>query len=103
MAKHFELAITDNSFNFSRKDTQISAEAALDGIYVVRASAAHTEGLPAGELVRAYNDRGTGCPKSPEIGAGGGPLSRARITPTTAGGTKARARDTLHRPPGNAP
>ena len=56
MAKHFELAITDDSFSFSRKEEQISAEAALDGIYVVRASAPHTTGLSAAELVGAYKD-----------------------------------------------
>jgi len=56
MAKHFELAITEDSFGFSRKEEQISAEAALDGIYVVRASAPHTEGLSAAELVGAYKD-----------------------------------------------
>jgi hypothetical protein len=56
MAKHFTLAITDDSFGFSRKEEQISAEAALDGIYVVRASAPHTTGLSAAELVGAYKD-----------------------------------------------
>jgi hypothetical protein len=56
MAKHFELTVTDDSFSFSRKDGQISAEAALDGIYVVRASAPHTEGLSAAGLVGAYKD-----------------------------------------------
>ena len=35
---------------------QVSAEAALDGIYVVRASAPHTSGLSAAELVGAYKD-----------------------------------------------
>jgi hypothetical protein len=56
MAKHFELVITDDSFSFSRKNDQIAAEAALDGIYVVRASAPHTAGLSAAELVVAYKD-----------------------------------------------
>jgi hypothetical protein len=56
MAKHFELAIGDDSFSFSRKQDKISAEAALDGIYVVRASAPHTSGLSAAELVGAYKD-----------------------------------------------
>jgi hypothetical protein len=56
MAKHFELATDDDSFSFSRKEGQISAEAALDGIYVVRASAPHTTGLSAAELVGAYKD-----------------------------------------------
>jgi transposase len=36
MAKHFELVITDASFSFHRKAAAIAAEAALDGIYVVR-------------------------------------------------------------------
>src|SRR5208283_704496 len=56
MAKHFTLAITDDSFGFSRKEGQISSEAALDGIYVVRASAPHSAGLSATELVGAYKD-----------------------------------------------
>jgi hypothetical protein len=56
MAKHFELGIDDDSFSFSRKEEQISAEAALDGIYVVRASAPHSAALPAAELVGAYKD-----------------------------------------------
>ncbi|MGH9283902.1 MAG: IS1634 family transposase, partial [Acidimicrobiales bacterium] len=38
MAKHMTLAITDTSFAFSRKDEAIAAEAALDGVYVIRAS-----------------------------------------------------------------
>ena len=56
MAKHFELGIDDDSFSFSRKEEQISAEAALDGIYVVRASAPHSAALSAAELVGAYKD-----------------------------------------------
>jgi transposase len=36
MAKHFELVITEASFSFHRKTEAIAAEAALDGIYVVR-------------------------------------------------------------------
>jgi Transposase DDE domain len=38
MAKHFDLDITDDSFSFTRKGDQIAAEAALDGIYVLRTS-----------------------------------------------------------------
>ncbi len=53
MAKHFELDIEDDAFGYRRKPESIAAEAALDGLYVVRTS------LPAGELdaegaVRAY-------------------------------------------------
>jgi hypothetical protein len=38
MAKHFTLEITDNRFGFARKAEEIAAEAALDGVYVVRTS-----------------------------------------------------------------
>ena len=53
MAKHFALTITDDSFRFTRRTREIAAEAALDGLYVVRTS------LPAETLddvgtVRAY-------------------------------------------------
>jgi hypothetical protein len=53
MAKHFALTITDASFAFARKSAEIAAEAALDGLYVVRTS------LPAAALddaatVRSY-------------------------------------------------
>ncbi len=53
MAKHFALDITDTSFSFARKTDEITVEAALDGLYVVRTS------LPAAALddtatVRSY-------------------------------------------------
>jgi len=38
MAKHFTLDIADNRFSFARRREEIAAEAALDGIYVVRTS-----------------------------------------------------------------
>src|SRR5215471_538967 len=38
MAKHFTLEIADSRFGFARKTEEIAAEAALDGIYVVRTS-----------------------------------------------------------------
>jgi len=44
MAKHFTLDITDTRFSFARKTDEITAEAALDGLYVVRTS------LPAAAL-----------------------------------------------------
>ena len=53
MAKHFALDITDTRFSFARKTSEITMEAALDGLYVVRTS------LPAAALddtatVRSY-------------------------------------------------
>ena len=38
MAKHFVLEIEDDVFSFSRDEAKIAAEAALDGIYVLRTS-----------------------------------------------------------------
>ena len=53
MAKHFVLDITDTSFGFSRKIEQITGEAALDGIYVVRTSLP-TAALDDAATVRSY-------------------------------------------------
>jgi len=36
MAKHFEIEISAEAFSFARKTAEIAAEAAIDGIYVVR-------------------------------------------------------------------
>lgn len=44
MAKHFDVAITDTSLALTRRTAQITDEAALDGIYVLRTS------MPAGTL-----------------------------------------------------
>ena len=38
VAKHFELDIRDDAFSFQRKPDSIAAEAALDGIYIIRTS-----------------------------------------------------------------
>jgi transposase len=51
--KHFQVEITDSAFSFARKQEQIAAEAALDGIYVLRTSVAENE-LAAPDVVRAY-------------------------------------------------
>ena len=53
MAKHFELKIGEESFGYRRKPESIAAEAALDGLYVVRTSLAETQ-LDAEATVRAY-------------------------------------------------
>jgi transposase len=55
MAKHFELMITDTAFTYGRKQKAIDAEAALDGIYVLRTSLPK-EVLGAEDTVRAYKD-----------------------------------------------
>ena len=54
MAKHFELAIADTSLTWSRKaGATIAAEAALDGIYVIRSNLPQ-DGFPAAAIVLAY-------------------------------------------------
>jgi hypothetical protein len=53
MAKHFALTITDDSFRFTRRTREIAAEAALDGLYVVRTSLP-SETLDDVGTVRAY-------------------------------------------------
>jgi DDE family transposase len=51
--KHFDVQITDSTFTYERKTDQITAEAALDGIYVLRTSVTDSE-LDSGEVVRSY-------------------------------------------------
>ena len=53
MAKHFELTITDTALIWRRKDEAIAAEAALDGLYVIRTSLAK-EQLDGPAAVAAY-------------------------------------------------
>jgi hypothetical protein len=52
VAKHFELRIEDGRFQYARRMEQIDAEAALDGIYVLRTSL--QEDVSAQAVVRAY-------------------------------------------------
>ena len=53
MKKHFDLDITDTAFSFTRKTDEISAEAATDGIYVVRTSVPEAT-LDDADTVRSY-------------------------------------------------
>jgi hypothetical protein len=53
MAKHFDLAIEDTSFAFHRKQAEIAAEAALDGLYVIRTSLPEAA-IGAADAVSAY-------------------------------------------------
>jgi transposase len=53
MAKHFAVTITDSDVTFERKTAQIAAEAALDGIYVLRTSL-KPETLDATSTVKTY-------------------------------------------------
>jgi hypothetical protein len=53
MAKHFALAIGDNTFTFARQHAGIATEAALDGIYIIRTSVPATQ-MDAPGCVRSY-------------------------------------------------
>ena len=51
--KHFRIEISDDTLRIERKQAEISAEAALDGIYILRTSVP-AERLAAGDVVRSY-------------------------------------------------
>jgi DDE family transposase len=53
VAKHFQIQITDDSFSYHRNQDSIAAEAALDGIYVLRTSVDAGD-LDSGEVVSSY-------------------------------------------------
>jgi transposase len=53
MAKHFDLTITETSLAYQRKTGAIDAEAALDGLYVIRTSLPEDQ-LDAAQTVAAY-------------------------------------------------
>jgi len=55
MGKHFILEIEERSFSYRRDEEKIAAEAALDGLYVIRTSVAE-EALDAESTVRAYKE-----------------------------------------------
>jgi transposase len=53
VAKHFALTIEDSGFTFQRLEKQIAAEAALDGLYVIRTSVPKKQ-MDCAEAVRSY-------------------------------------------------
>ena len=53
VGKHFALSIEDSAFAFERLEQQIAAEAALDGLYVIRTSVAKKH-MTSAEAVRSY-------------------------------------------------
>ena len=53
MSKHLVLAIRDDGFDFHLDADKVAAEAALDGIYVVRTSVSARR-LPTDDVVRSY-------------------------------------------------
>ena len=55
MGKHFQLEITDDRFAYRRQEGAIAAEAALDGIYVIRTSVP-AQAMDADTCVASYKD-----------------------------------------------
>jgi transposase len=53
VAKHVTLDIEESDFKFSLREEQIAAEAALDGVYVIRTSVAQVK-MSAPDTVRSY-------------------------------------------------
>jgi Transposase DDE domain len=53
VAKHFELTIGEATFSFGRKPESIAAEAALDGLYIIRTSVPAQQ-MEAADCVRNY-------------------------------------------------
>src|SRR4051812_3177939 len=71
MKKHFDLTITDDAFSYARKAAEIAAEAATDGLYVVRTSLPETT-LGDADTVRRYKslslvERAFRCIKTVEL------------------------------------
>ncbi len=71
VAKHFVLYIEDDSFDFEVDQDKVDAEAALDGIYVVRTSVANKT-MDADQTVRSYKqlanvERAFRCLKSVDL------------------------------------
>lgn len=54
MLKHFKLTITETSLDFEREQSSIEEEAALDGIYIVRAKKQGTENMSESRIVETY-------------------------------------------------
>ena len=53
MAKHYNLTITDTAFTYERDTEAITAEAALDGIYVIRTTVP-AEAMNPAKVVATY-------------------------------------------------
>jgi len=71
MAKHFILHIEDDSFDYELDQQKVNAEAALDGVYVVRTSVANAT-MGTDQAVRSYKqlanvERALRCLKSADL------------------------------------
>ena len=58
VGKHFDIVVGDNEMKWERNEEKIRAEAALDGIYIVRTSLGESD-IGAEQAVSAYKDLST--------------------------------------------
>ena len=64
VAKHLDLAIDEAAFSYQRKHDSIKAEAALDGIYIIRTS------VPAAQMDAPQCVRTSSCACWPTTSSG---------------------------------
>jgi hypothetical protein len=55
VAKHFDLVITDDSFDYARNQVRIDAESAMDGLYVIRTDV-DSETMPEKKVIAHYKN-----------------------------------------------
>ena len=92
MAKHFVRDIADTRFTFARKDEAIAAEAALDGIYIIRTSVAAAR-MDAARLRAQLQDTGQRRARLPQFEDDG---SEGAVDPPSHGGSRACAHSAVH-------
>ena len=66
VARHFTISIGDEHFSYARNQDSITAEAALDGIYVLRTSV-EPRGLESGEVGRLLQGARPGGTRVPDL------------------------------------
>ena len=91
-SKHYALTITEDRFAYERDLAAITAEAALDGIYIIRTTVGAEQMNPAKvvatykSLARVERDfRSTTTPRP-----GSGPTCSSACSPPTSSGTYAK-------------
>ena len=93
MAKHFDVKIEDTAFTFSVNTERVTAEAAVDGIYVIRTSVAEKTMTPAAAVLNykklAEVERAFRTLKGVEPGSVSGPSLHVRPIRASFGNARA--------------
>jgi hypothetical protein len=103
VGKHFIITITDTSLTITRDQASIDAEAALDGIYVIRTTATADELDPPGSSTPTRNcptwnvagatsrsTTSTYAPSTTGSKSGSKPTCSSACSPSTSAGTCAK-------------